>query len=108
VLLSRSFAGLPLPSLAGITVAALTLGYSLNHATPMKTTRELTAIIEREGDGYVALCPELDVASQGDTIEEARANLIEALELFFETASPNEVRERLHEEVLVTRVKVAV
>ena len=74
----------------------------------MKTTRELTAIIEREGDGYVALFPELDVASQGDTIEEARANLIEALELFFEIASPNEARERLHEEVLVTRVKVAV
>ncbi len=60
----------------------------------MKATRELTAIIEREGDGYVSLCPELDVASQGDTIEEARANLIEALELFFEAASPNEVRER--------------
>lgn len=74
----------------------------------MKTTRELTAIIEREGDGYVSLCPELDVASQGDTIEEARANLVEALELFFETASPGEVRERLHEEVLVTRVRIAV
>ncbi|MBK8581170.1 MAG: type II toxin-antitoxin system HicB family antitoxin [Flavobacteriales bacterium] len=74
----------------------------------MKTQRELTAIIERDGDGYVSLCPELDVASQGDTIEEARANLIEALELFFETASPAEVKERLHDEVLVTRVKVAV
>ena len=74
----------------------------------MKTTRELTAIIEREGNGYVSLCPELDVASQGDTIEEARANLVEALELFFETASLGEVRERLHEEVLVTLVRVAV
>ena len=40
----------------------------------MKTTREFTALVEREreGDGYVALCPELDVASQGDTVEEAR------------------------------------
>ncbi len=74
----------------------------------MKQQRELTAIIEREGDGYVALCPELDVASQGDTIEEARANLIEALELFFETASPEEISDRLSDEVLVTRVKVAV
>ena len=45
----------------------------------MKEIKELTAIIEREGDGYVALCPEFDVASQGDSIEEARANLIEAL-----------------------------
>jgi len=61
----------------------------------MKTTRELTAIIEREGNGYVSLCPELDVASQGETIEEARTNLIEALELFFETASPAEIGDRL-------------
>ncbi len=57
--------------------------------------RHLTAVIEREGDGYVALCPELDIASQGDTVEEARANLQEAVELFFETASAEEVRERV-------------
>ena len=68
----------------------------------------LTAIIEKEGDGYVSLCPELDVASQGDTIEQARANLVEALELFFETASPEEVGQRLHGDVFVTRVEVAV
>ncbi len=74
----------------------------------MSTFRELTAIIERDGNGYVALCPELDVASQGNTVEEARANLIEALELFFETASEQEIVDRLHDEVLVTRVKVAV
>jgi predicted RNase H-like HicB family nuclease len=70
-------------------------------------TRQFTAIIEREDDGYVALCPELDIASQGDSIEEARANLREALELFLETASPEEIRERLREEVYVTRVEVA-
>ena len=56
--------------------------------------RQLTAIIEREGDGYVALCPELDIASQGETIDEARDNLKEALELFFETAPASEVEER--------------
>ena len=71
-------------------------------------TRRLTAVIEREGDGYVALCPEVHVASQGDTIEQARANLQEALELFFETASPAEVAERLHGEVYVTTLEVAV
>jgi predicted RNase H-like HicB family nuclease len=70
--------------------------------------RQLTAIIEREGNGYVSLCPELDIASQGDTIEEARSNLREALELFFETASPEEIQQRLHEEVYVTHVEVAV
>ncbi len=70
--------------------------------------KHLTAIIEREGQGYVSLCPELDIASQGDSIEEARVNLQEALELFFETASPEEIHTRLHEEVYVTRVDVAV
>lgn len=73
----------------------------------MKKTRELTAIIEREGDGYVALCPELDVASQGSTVEEARANLIEALELFVETADVSEIQRRLSGEVYVTRLEVA-
>ena len=70
--------------------------------------KQLTAIIEREQDGYVALCPELDIASQGDTVEEARENLREALELFFETASPAEIEQRLHEEVYITRLEVAV
>lgn len=70
--------------------------------------KQLTAIIEREEGGYVSLCPEFDIASQGDTIEEARLNLREALELFFETASPKEIQTRMHEEVHVTRVEVAV
>jgi predicted RNase H-like HicB family nuclease len=69
---------------------------------------KLTAVIEREGEGYVSLCPELDVASQGKTIEEARDNLREALELFFESASPDEVKQRLHSEVFVTQIEVAV
>jgi predicted RNase H-like HicB family nuclease len=68
----------------------------------------LTAIIEREGDGYVSLCPELDIASQGDTVDQARTNLKEALELFFETASPEEIQARLHGEVYVTQVEVAI
>ncbi|MEW6388283.1 MAG: type II toxin-antitoxin system HicB family antitoxin [Thermodesulfobacteriota bacterium] len=71
-------------------------------------TRQLTAIIEREGNGFVALCPELDIASQGETIEAARKNLQEALELFFETASLTEIKDRLHEEVYITRIEVAV
>ncbi len=70
-------------------------------------TRQWTAIIEREGDGYVALCPELDIASQGATVAAARENLKEALELFFETASAAEIEHRLHEEVYVTQVEVA-
>lgn len=72
----------------------------------MKQTKQLTAIISLEGDGYVSLCPELDVASQGDTAFEARSNLIEALELFFETADASEVERRLNNEVFVERVEV--
>ncbi len=68
----------------------------------------LTAIIEREGDGYVALCPELDIACQGGGIEEARDNLREALELFVETASSEEIKQRLHSEIFVTQIEVAV
>ena len=72
------------------------------------TQRTLTAILEREGDGYVALCPEVDVASQGDTVEEATNNLREAVELFFEAASPEEIKRRVKGEVYVTRLEVAV
>jgi predicted RNase H-like HicB family nuclease len=68
----------------------------------------MTAIIEREDDGFVALCPELDIASQGSTIEEARVNLVEALTLFFEAASTSEVAQRMHSEVFVTQVEVPV
>ena len=69
---------------------------------------QLTAIIEREEDGYVALCPELDIASQGQSVSQARDNLKEALELFFEAASSSEIATRLRSEVYVTRVEVAV
>lgn len=69
-------------------------------------TKTLTAIVEREGNGYVALCPEIDIASQGDTIEQARANLREAIELFFETADPSEISGRMRGEVYVTQLEV--
>ena len=73
----------------------------------MKQKKQLTAIINPEDDWYVALCPELDIASQGKTIEEARDNLVEAVELFFEIASPSEIEDRMHTEVSVTRVEVS-
>jgi predicted RNase H-like HicB family nuclease len=72
------------------------------------TKHRLTAIIEREGDGYVALCPELDIASQGDSVESARLNLSEAVDLFFECASPDEVARRLSGEVYVTHIEVPI
>ena len=74
----------------------------------MQKKHQFTAVIEREDNMYVALCPELDIASQGQSVEEARMNLKEAIELFFETASREEIRRRLHDEVFVTRLEVAV
>lgn len=74
----------------------------------MSQKQQFTAIIEREGDGYVSLCPQLDIASQGSTVEEARNNLIEALELFFEVADPLEIKSRLHSEVFVTNLEIIV
>lgn len=74
----------------------------------MKRIQQFTAIIEREGNGYVSLCPELDIASQGDSVEEAKNNLIEALQLFFEVADPSEINNRLHTEVFVTQLEVVI
>ena len=72
----------------------------------MKRTHRVTAVIEREDDQYVALCPELDIASQGDTIERARANLEEALTLFLESAPAEELAAGLHSEVYVTGLDI--
>ncbi len=74
----------------------------------MDNSQRFTVIIERENDGYISLCPELDIASQGNNIEEARQNLIEALELFFETAEASEIQNRLQTELFITQVEVKV
>lgn len=70
--------------------------------------RTFTALIQREDDMYVSLCPELDIARQGETIQEARQNLREAIELFLEEADSSEVRERLHNEQYVSSIEVSV
>ena len=73
----------------------------------MTTSYTLSAIIEHEGNWYVATCPELDIASQGKTVEEARQNLHEAVQLFLETADPDEIP-ALAEPPFLTTFKVAV
>jgi predicted RNase H-like HicB family nuclease len=65
-------------------------------------------MLQREGDGYVAVCPELDVASQGATVEQARANLREAVELLLETAGPEEINQRPGSEIYLTSLEVEV
>jgi predicted RNase H-like HicB family nuclease len=74
----------------------------------MKNIKNFTAIIEKEDDAYVALCPELDIASQGDTIEEAKANLHEAIELFFEHASESEIEYRLKSDIFITNMQIEI
>ena len=71
----------------------------------MKSER-FTAILEKDGDMYLALCPELDIASQGPTVEEAKANLKEAVELFLECADSEEVKQRLHTDLFITQFEV--
>jgi predicted RNase H-like HicB family nuclease len=73
----------------------------------MSDIRRFTAVIYREDGGYVALCPELDVASQGDSVEGASANLREAVELFIECADPSQVATRTREELYVTALEVS-
>jgi len=71
-------------------------------------SKRLTAIIQAEPPGFVALCPELDVASQCPTIEEAVSNLREAVELFYECASPAEISAREGGEIYITQLEVSV
>jgi predicted RNase H-like HicB family nuclease len=73
----------------------------------MGDTLRFTAVIYRESGGYVGLCPELDVASQGDSVEEASANLREAVELFLEAADPSEVSARTRGELYVSALEVS-
>lgn len=73
----------------------------------MEKVLQLTAMIEREGEGYVATCPEVDVVSQGNTVEEARFNLLEAVEGFFEVASPSEIRRRLKKQTYIMPIMPA-
>ena len=68
----------------------------------------LTAIVEQEGSEFVALCPELDIASQGASVEEATESLKEAVELFLGAADSSEVGARLSNRVFVTHFEAHV
>ena len=70
----------------------------------MDQVLQLTAIIQHEGNGFVATCHELDIVSQGKTVEDARQNLLEAVEGFFEVASPSEIRRRMNRETYVVPI----
>jgi predicted RNase H-like HicB family nuclease len=60
----------------------------------MRNKQSYSIIVARESDGFVSICPELDIASQGESREEAKNNLNVAIALFLETASALEIRKR--------------
>src|SRR5688572_26614797 len=96
--------------MSGLTIESIT-AVSLRSLLKKKggvMSKRLTAIIQAEPPGFVALCPELDVASQGDTIEQALANLREAVELFYQCASAEEIAARESGDVYITQLEVSV
>jgi predicted RNase H-like HicB family nuclease len=61
-------------------------------------TYKFTSVIWREKEGYVSKCPELGVASAGDTVEESLQNLKEAVELYLENAKELKIIDEVDEE----------
>lgn len=66
--------------------------------------RQFTAIVEREGPAYIAYCPGLGLKVIGTSITEAREKLAEAIEVFIDTASAEEIKRR--QEVYVTQIEL--
>jgi predicted RNase H-like HicB family nuclease len=68
---------------------------------------KISVVIEKDDFGFYAYCPELKgCQTQGNTIEEAIANVKEAAELYLETLSEDEIRMLLSHEILTTAVEV--
>jgi predicted RNase H-like HicB family nuclease len=69
----------------------------------------LTAVIEKDADGYYAYCPDLKgCQSQGDTLAEVQANIQEAIELYVETLSAGDRQKLLQREVTTMTLEVQV
>jgi predicted RNase H-like HicB family nuclease len=69
----------------------------------------VNVVFSKDKDGYYVFCPELPgCQSQGDTFEEARENIQEAMELYPETMSKEEIEDSLGRELLTTTMEVEV
>lgn len=72
-------------------------------------SNKVSIVIEKDEYGYYAYCPELDgCQSQGDSFEEVMANIKEAIELYLETLSEDEIKASLSKEILTTTLEVNV
>ncbi len=70
---------------------------------------KVSIVIEKDAHGYYAYCPELEgCQTQGDTLEEVLSNVKEAIELYLETLSEEEISELLSKEILTTSLEVKV
>lgn len=70
---------------------------------------KVSIVIEKDEHGYYAYCPELEgCQSQGDSLEETMANIKEAVELYLETLSEEEIKECVSKEILTTTLQVQV
>jgi predicted RNase H-like HicB family nuclease len=68
-----------------------------------------SVVIEKDGHGYYAYCPELDgCQTQGDSLEEVMGNMKEALALYLETMDEEDIKERFSREILTTYMEVKV
>jgi len=75
----------------------------------MTMTHKVSIVIEKDAEGYYAYCPELDgCQTQGDTVEDVLTNIHEAIELYLETLTEEELRVLLSTEILTTSVEVKV
>ena len=70
-------------------------------------SRKVSVVIEKDEHGFYAYSPELEGChSQGDSLDEVIANIREAIELYLETLSEDEIREYLSREILTTTLEV--
>ena len=72
-------------------------------------SHKVSVVIEKDAHGYYAYCPELEgCQSQGDTLDEVMASIRQAIELYLETLSEEELEESLSKEILTTTLEVRV
>jgi predicted RNase H-like HicB family nuclease len=75
----------------------------------IKMSQKVSVVIEKDEYGYYAYCPELEgCQTQGDSIEEVMKNIKEAIELYLETLSEDEIKEAMSKEILTTTLEVQV
>ena len=68
---------------------------------------KVSIVIEKDEYGYYAYCPELEgCQTQGDSVEEVMVNIKEAIELYLETLSEDEIKALLSKEILTTSLEV--